>query len=325
MKSDAVDSLDLKLLHALEVAGRAPFSRIAEVLGVSDQTVARRYRRLHNNAALRVVAVRDGIRLGQDQWMLQLRCAPDGAEVIARALAKRPDTAWIALASGGTEVICMTRVRSQDEYERLLLSKLPGTSSIVEIRAHQILCRFYGGPVGWLSKFRALTRQEESALQTAPVPVTSQDARITAEDEPLIALLERDGRATYPELQRATGLTEPVVKRRFSQLLSSGALFMDIEFDAGRFGFGTRAVLWVTAAPDALEEAGSALAARPEVAFAAAVAGGACNLVAVVLTRDSAELFRFLTREIGGLAGIRHFETSPVLRHIKQLTYERAS
>ena len=46
-----LDALDLKLLHALQIDGRAPFSRIAEVLGVSDQTVARRFRRLRTTAA----------------------------------------------------------------------------------------------------------------------------------------------------------------------------------------------------------------------------------------------------------------------------------
>ncbi len=75
-ESDAFDALDLQLLAALELAGRAPFSRIAAVLGVSDQTVARRYRGLTAEAGLRVVAVRDAERLGQDQWMLRLRCTP---------------------------------------------------------------------------------------------------------------------------------------------------------------------------------------------------------------------------------------------------------
>lgn len=67
MESDAFDELDLGLLDALEVNGRASFSRIGAVLGVSDQTVARRYRRLCAEGGLRVVAVRDAERLGQDQ------------------------------------------------------------------------------------------------------------------------------------------------------------------------------------------------------------------------------------------------------------------
>src|SRR3954447_5816865 len=39
------DELDRRLVHALQIDGRAPFSAIADVLGVSDRTVARRYAR----------------------------------------------------------------------------------------------------------------------------------------------------------------------------------------------------------------------------------------------------------------------------------------
>ncbi|MEV5322939.1 MULTISPECIES: AsnC family protein [unclassified Nonomuraea] len=57
MGIDTADELDRRLIHALQLDARAPFSRIAEVLGVSDQTVARRYRRLRSAGLLRVVAV----------------------------------------------------------------------------------------------------------------------------------------------------------------------------------------------------------------------------------------------------------------------------
>ncbi|MFE2097462.1 AsnC family protein [Streptomyces sp. PTD9-10] len=40
-----LDDLDRALIHALHRDGRAPFSRIAGVLGVSARTIARRSRR----------------------------------------------------------------------------------------------------------------------------------------------------------------------------------------------------------------------------------------------------------------------------------------
>ena len=40
--------------HALIVDGRGPFARIAAVLGSSEQTVARRYRRLREAGVIRV-------------------------------------------------------------------------------------------------------------------------------------------------------------------------------------------------------------------------------------------------------------------------------
>ncbi|MBT2387563.1 Lrp/AsnC family transcriptional regulator [Streptomyces sp. ISL-11] len=320
MESDRFDEIDLRLLHALEVDARASFSRIAAVLGVSDQTVARRFRRLRSEAGLRVVAVRcAAARPGIEHWLLRLRCTPDGAATIAEALARRPDTSWIGLTSGGTEVACTTSMRTRVESDELLLGKLPRTPHIVEIRAQQLLHRFFGGPSGWLAKSGALTVAEVAALAPEPRPHPGP-AVISQEDEALVAALERDGRATFPELQKATGRSESAVKRRLAQLVGSGAMYVDVEFDTERFGFRTAAMLGITAAPRSLKAVGAALAAHPEIAYAAATTGPS-NLMAVAVTRDTAHLYRYLSEGIGTLDGVEHVETMPFLRRVKQLTY----
>ena len=51
------DQLDIQLLHALQIDGRALFSLIADVLGVSHQTIARRYNRLRSAGMLRGQAI----------------------------------------------------------------------------------------------------------------------------------------------------------------------------------------------------------------------------------------------------------------------------
>jgi DNA-binding Lrp family transcriptional regulator len=331
MESDATvasDGLDLRLLHALETDGRAAFSRIADVLGVSDQTIARRYRRLLTDAGARVVAVRDPQRLGLQDWMLRLRCVPEAAETVASALARRPDTAWIALSSGGTEIIVQTRPRTRGEHDELLLGKLPRTPQIKDIRAQQVLHRFFGGPQGWLGKSGALTPDEVAQLlpsyvtERPPTYESDGPARIPAEDEPLVAALELDGRATYPELQRATGRSESAVKRRLAALLASGAIFIDVEWDSEPFGFPDGTLLAITVAPRHLDAVGRALATHPEVAFAAATTGST-NLEVVAVTRDSAHLYRYLSGALGTLEGVLHVETLPMHRRVKQLTYKK--
>ncbi len=315
------DTLDIRLLAALEVDGRASFSRIAAVLGVSDQTVARRYRRLRDRVGLRAVAVRNAERLGQDQWMLRLRCAPAGAAVIADALAKRPDTQWIGLGSGGTEIVCMTRPRHPGDHDDLLLGKLPRTPSVVEIRAQQLLHRFYGGPTGWIRKLRALDDEQIAALTPDPDPEASAGPpRLEPEDEPLLAVLERDGRAAYPELQRATGRSESAVRRRLAALLASGAVYIDVEYRSELLGRPVAAVLWITTAPSALHAVGEALAAHDEVAFASATAGPS-HIVVTALFRDTAALYAYLSGPLGRLEGVQHVEATPLLRSVKQLTY----
>ncbi|MFJ8723487.1 Lrp/AsnC family transcriptional regulator [Streptomyces sp. NPDC093269] len=320
-ESLTLDKLDLQLLSALEIDGRASFSRIAAVLDVSDQTVARWYRRLCAEGGLRVVALRDAHRLGQDQWMLRVRCAPDTALTIADALAKRPDTYWIGLASGGTEVLCLTRPRTRGDYDDLLLAKLPRTPSVVEIRAHQLLHRYYGGVNGWIRKFGVLTDDQIAALRPGPPPGPGP-VGIEPEDEPLLAVLERDGRATHPELQRATGRSESVVKRRLNALLASGAVYIDTEYNADLFGHSVAAVLWITAAPAALHCVGEALATHPEIAHASATAGPS-NIVATAVVRSTQELYAYLSGPLGRLEGVQHVETTPFLRRVKQLTYQR--
>lgn len=318
-ESDTFDELDLRLLCALELNGRASFSRLAAVLGASDQTVARRYRRLCSEGGLRVVAVRDAERLGQDQWTLRLRCVPDAALTIADALAKRPDTNWIGLASGGTEIVFGTRPRSAGDRDDLLLGKLPRTPRVLEIRAHQMLHRFYGGPTGWLGKFGVLRDDEIAALRPEPVP-DAGPARIEPSDEPLLAVLERDGRAGYPELQRATGRSESAVKRRLAALLGSGAVYIDVEYHSEIFGFPTAAALWITTTPATLHAVGEALATHDQIAHAAATAGPS-NLTATAVFRDTAELYAYLSGPLGRLTGVQHVEASPFLRRVKQLTY----
>ncbi|MBP2051416.1 DNA-binding Lrp family transcriptional regulator [Streptomyces griseochromogenes] len=322
MESDTFDQLDLQLLSALEINGRASFSRIGQVLGVSDQTIARRFRRLSAEGGLRVVALRDAEALGQDQWMLRVRCAPDAASVIADALAKRPDTNWIGLAAGGTEVVCLTRPRSPGDHDDLLLGKLPRTPSVVEIRAQQLLHRFYGGPTGWLRKFRALEDDQIAALCPEP-QAPAGPARIDPEDEPLLAVLHRDGRATYPELQRATGRSESAVKRRLAALLASGAVYIDVEYNSEILGYARAAALWITTAPAALHSVGEALAAHDEIAFASATAGPS-HIVVTAVVRDTASLYAYLSGSLGRLDGVQHVETTPFLRRVKQLTYQRA-
>jgi DNA-binding Lrp family transcriptional regulator len=111
MHSTVLDKIDRDLAHALQIDGRVQFNKIADVLGVSPSTVARRYHRLYSAGLLRVVASVNLSRLGYVAWTIRLRCTPDAAGGIAAALARRSDTFWVHLLSGGTEISCGTQAR----------------------------------------------------------------------------------------------------------------------------------------------------------------------------------------------------------------------
>ncbi|MGW0806074.1 Lrp/AsnC family transcriptional regulator [Nonomuraea sp. NPDC002799] len=319
MENIEVDEVDRGLLHALQVDGRASFSRIGEVLGVSDQRVARRYRRLRGTGMLRVVGVVDGRWLGYESWSIRLRCTPDAAVSIAEALGRRPDTFWVHLLSGGTEISCGTLQRTAEERESLLLSKLARTNRVLSVSAHRTLHIFVGGRVGWAG-LAALSPEQVAHLRAGRVFDRRGDgAPITLGpgDEALLAALSRDGRAGYPDLAAATGWSESTVKRRMEQLCSAGVLFFDMDVLPPLLGYRVEAQLWMSVPPAELDATGRALAGHPEVAFTAATTGSA-NLAASVVCRDDAAFYRYLTDSLGALPAVGHLETAPIVRTIKR-------
>src|SRR5690242_12370314 len=103
--SDTYDALDRAVAHALQLNGRAPFRLLGDVLGVSDQTVARRYARLRRHGVLHVVGVSDLDRLQLSQWVVRVRTIPAAAKSIGAALAEREDTSWINFCGAGTDIV----------------------------------------------------------------------------------------------------------------------------------------------------------------------------------------------------------------------------
>ncbi|MFJ4521270.1 Lrp/AsnC family transcriptional regulator [Streptomyces sp. NPDC088810] len=310
-----LDDLDRALIHALHLDGRAPFSRIADVLGVSAQTVARRYRRLRTRAGLRVVGLPDPHRAGRAQWLVRLTATARSAQDIAGALVRRPDTSWVKLTSGGTEITAVIHAPAEEASPgSLLLHDIPRTGGVTAVSAHCLLHTYLGGSANWRRSAQALDARQRAALEFRE---TREDVRRPGpEDAPLLTELERDGRAGQGELARATGWSPSTVARRLAELRASGALFFDVEVDAALFGVRTRALLWLSVRPADLERVALALAAHDELAFVAATTGPT-NLVAQALCRDPADLHRYLTRRLGALREIDTLETSPVLRTLK--------
>ncbi|MGO4457130.1 Lrp/AsnC family transcriptional regulator [Streptomyces sp. M-16] len=316
MKDVELDALDRSLVQALVIDGRAAFSRIAEVLEVSDQTVVRRYRRLRTDGLVRVVGLPQGSRVGLFESWLRVQCAPDAALPVAEALARRPDIAWVTLNSGGTEIHCMTRARTRKDRDALLLEKLPRTRRVTGISAHTILRKFFGGPDGWPGA-DVLRPDQTAALERPPVEPGPQRYVLDETELALLSVLGRDGRAGYPDLARATGLSESTARRRVERLRDLGALFFDVEFVPSLFGYEAEATLVLTVPPARLAEVGDALASHREVAFAAAVTGAA-SLMAVVVCRDTDALYTYLTERIGAVDGVGQVEVIPTLRSVKR-------
>ena len=320
--TDAVtlDRLDGQIVRALQISPRAPFRRIAAVLGVSEQTVARRYRALLRAGALHIIAIIDPTALGESDWLVRIRARPDATLDLGRALAQRPDIAFVSVIAGGAELVCAIRSRSQQERERLLIDRLPRSSAVIDLTASVLLRRFVGGSASdWLGLAAALTREQEAELaengRARRTPNGSET--LLPDDHPMIQVLARDGRAGISELARAGGMSEARTARRLAALLDSGVVYLDVDVSATMLGFPTAAYLWLSVAPGLLDPTCRALSAHGEAPFVAAISGHS-NVVVSVTCRTLDELYRYVTERVGALEGVQSMEVAPVLRRLKQ-------
>jgi DNA-binding Lrp family transcriptional regulator len=320
-ESSKLDRLDRQLLHALQFDGRASFRVLAELLGASEQTIARRYRRLREAGVVRVVVL--SAPAGGQYWIVRMQVVPGGANKLAQALARRSDVGWLSIFSGGSEVTCVCRPQSVGQRDALLLDRLPETELVTSLVSHATLTQFAGGRAEreWQGFDDPLTAEQYEALDRArqpPPPMPGVDVQPPGpQDAELMAALGVDGRASYAAVADATGSTPGRIRRRVEALLSSGAAYVDVDLAIEALGFATFASIWITVAPAHLDEVGHRVAALPQTAYVAAVSGPT-NMMASVITRDTNGLYRYVTEQLGPLPGVERVEVAPVFRRVKQ-------
>ncbi|MEU6484423.1 Lrp/AsnC family transcriptional regulator [Streptomyces sp. NPDC046887] len=313
---------DRALVQALQLNGRASFRELGQVLGVSDQTVARQLTRLRSAGTVRLLGLTDPLRLGETPWFVRVRCTPDAADSIGRALARRTDTTWVNLMAGGTEISCSVRTPDTGRGDALLLQRLPHTPRVVDVTAHCLLHIFFGQNLSTITKTGPLRPEQAAALAPQPSRQPGGDTdpadavRLDQGDRLMLDLLARDGRAPTGELAQATGWSPSTVRRRMAELVAEGVLYFDVDYHPDVLHRSFRAALWLEVDPAQLAAAGAALAAHPEISFAAAVTGAA-NLYAAVDVASVQVFYRYVTESVAALPGLRHTVTTPIHRTLK--------
>jgi DNA-binding Lrp family transcriptional regulator len=318
MEPVTIDPLDRRIIQALSIDPRAPFSRLAEILGSSEQTVARRYRRMFDSHAVRVVGQLDSQRLGRSDWAVRIRCAPGSAPTVAARLAEHPDTAWVQLTSGGTEIFSTIHSSDREQRAPLLLSQLSVGRQVVSLEAYCLLHLFATGVSTPPGSDHLSQREIDLLSSPGETRRAIERSAVTLHDDdwPLIQALAEDGRATYRQLAVRAHWHESTARRRVEEFITSGILYFDLDVAGDVTGIHAPTLLWMSVVPTRLAAVGQALAERPEFPFVAATTGST-NLVAALECRDDQSLYEYLTGEMTSLDGLTHIETAPVMQLVK--------
>ncbi|MEM1952088.1 MAG: Lrp/AsnC family transcriptional regulator [Candidatus Caldarchaeum sp.] len=129
-----VDELDLKILHELYRDGRAAFADIARKLGVSENTVRFRYKRMLEEGVIRRITVLvDHTKLGlNNSAALMLKIEPTEIQHVLEELKAMREVYNIYQLSGDYDAIAVVVGRDLDHIREIVenVKKIKGVSAV---------------------------------------------------------------------------------------------------------------------------------------------------------------------------------------------------
>ncbi|NHC24329.1 Lrp/AsnC family transcriptional regulator [Nocardioides sp. IC4_145] len=153
------------------------------------------------------------------------------------------------------------------------------------------------------------------------MPGASEESGLTEVELHLIDLLQADGRQSFADMARATGIAEKTVRRKVARLLEDRFITIVPVTDPAMLGYESMALVCIRVGATAGDTAALAnrLAALPEVDYVTCTTGRFA-VQAEVMCADQAELQRVVDSEIRTLPGVADVEVLPYLR----LQYQQA-
>lgn len=264
-----LDPLACRIVAALQYDPRGSWTRIAEVLGEAERTIARRGRELLESGNIRVV----GVTGSTGAVILRARCAVGATRTVAGGLARRDDTTFVYAVTGQED--CVAEIWTDDAHlPELVLDDLPHVAGIRRLRVDPVT-KLYRSVREWRPAI--LTPRESAALASRPQVIHQPDGTssvdISATHRTILRILQTDGRAPLSEIARVAGITENTARRHLDWLEANHQSRLRVVVDPALLGFSAEAVAWVKVAPGKHDRLADALLGCSEVRYAAALNG----------------------------------------------------
>ncbi len=144
-----MDKTDKLILQSLQENGRTPFTRIAELAGVSETTIRSRYKVLQEEGIVRTVGIVDPTALGfQAPAVINITVEPGETDRVARAIAALPEVSYLVMVLGSFDLVVEVFCRDLEHLTALgteQIQTIPGvrsTETLVIGRSYKLSYRW---------------------------------------------------------------------------------------------------------------------------------------------------------------------------------------
>ena len=314
-ESATISELDLEIVNALQINPRAEWSWVANALGLSGPTVARRWNALSDQGQAWITPA-PGQRYLSAGWsaFIHISSAPGDSEALIERLCSEPAFGTVSLVTGSHDLFVDCFASSHDELMDIVTGSFPGLPGVTH-REVVFVTKLYRQDSEW----RSGTLEPARARLVVAEPLREQPAfapdRI---DAALLDELTKDGRASWAELGGACGVSPQTARRRVERFLATGyiALRCDTSTSAQQ---GLREVTLVLNVPaQHVDDVGRYFAALGNCRLSAQVLG-AQNLLVTLWVRNYLEVQTY-ERELAERApGSTVISRQAVVRTFKRL------
>jgi DNA-binding Lrp family transcriptional regulator len=312
-----VDELDLRIVHALQINPRAPWSVVASVVEADRATVLRRWRRMEEAGAAWVSCY--PVETSEPTLaFVEINCLHGQSLQVAARLAADPHAASVNAYAGSRDLLLEVITQNQRDQSRYVLERLAAIPGIREVRTHHAAA-YYRDASYW--RLGLLDSAAERRLADLASPsarnrqVAAGPAIVTDAQRELAYELAVDPRMPVADLAARLGVSRATAHRRLTELLA-GSPFMRCELARSLTPWPVSAVFFLRCPADKIDVTAQALSKLREVRAVMATVGP-FNLYLSAWVRSVSDVYLLESQLVARLPHVQVADRAFVIRPVK--------
>jgi Lrp/AsnC family transcriptional regulator for asnA, asnC and gidA len=127
-----MDKIDAKVIQELQNDGRLSYTKLADILGVTEGTIRKRVKALHKQEIINIRAVLNPNKVGYELvCMMALQVKIADLLKVAQMLAEKPNVYYLAFVTGRYDMLALVLARTPAELSNFIKEHISSMPSIV--------------------------------------------------------------------------------------------------------------------------------------------------------------------------------------------------
>lgn len=260
---------DLALIHALQIAPRAGWTGVGEVLGVHPTSAAARWDHLATSGAAWVTAHAKGDPQQVSLSFIGVDAVMEGQGRVVEELCALDEVITVEQTASSRALMLTVITESMAQLSGQVIAQIRAIDGVLGYQT-SLCTRQHQNGSSW--RLNVLSRAQQQQMQ-ALARVDQAPGPLPASHLDLLPFLAADGRATAARMARALGRTPATVQRQLNRVLASNVLSFRCEIAQELSGYPVTCQWFVKVPPGQHEAAAATLRRLRNVRFSASTTG----------------------------------------------------